>query len=542
MLLETTTSIAICALYSLAVFCFGALVLRLVARKRHAAVEEDGLSIFLTAFLLGQGLMAAFWQLLALVGWFSLLVIIAVLAISFLAGIRFALPIVAAVGRQVRTAIRDYRRESAPWLVIYALTVLLILMTGITTINPPQPRGDSLAFYMALPKVMASSQRLLPLPGYEAFTQIGLQGEFHFAALFSLSGGVASKMFTWPMSLAAAGMLAVVGRKAGLGRRGRWMALAALFTSTAFTSVIWNGKVDLFSTAMGLTAFAWSLELGKDSNDEVVRIAGLAAGLAIAAKITYLIPLIPGLLLILLWRLRASRNQEPLLGRAFLSTAWKTTFWLGFWTVLAFLPNVIKNTMLFSQPLAPLFNAEQTTRWMQAWFSPGTTGKILLTYPLSLVYGKFWGQGGQISPLLLAFLPLAFLLPKPEAWKKNKLLQATSAGLLGVVLWHVYSPSAFAPRNTMASLLLLLLPGVRGAEYCLDLKEVRSRILNAMIWASVLVVLVIGISGIINITKTGILRAIGRVSLCEMETYGSDATCRIAQILNNEAEPEERVF
>jgi hypothetical protein len=426
--------------------------------------------------------------------------------------------------------------------VIYALTVLLILMTGITTINPPQPRGDSLAFYMALPKVIASSQRLLPLPGYEAFTQIGLQGEFHFAALLSMSGGVAAKMFIWPMCLAVAGMLVIAGSKAGLGRRGRWIVLAALFTSTAFTSVIWNGKVDLFSAAMGLAAIAWSLELGKDSNSEVLHIVGLTAGLAIAAKITYLIPLIPGLLLILLWRLRTSRHQEPLWGRAFLSPAWSATFWLGFWTVLAFLPNVIKNTVLFGQPLAPLFNTEQTTRWMQTWFASATTSKILLTYPFSLVYGRFWGQGGQISPLLLAFLPLAFLLPKPESWKKSKLLQLTLAGLLGIALWHVYSPSAFAPRNTMASLLLLLLPGVCGAEHCLEQKQAGSRIVNAVIWGSVLIALVVGIGGITNITKTGILRAIGRVSLCEMETYGSDATCRIAQILNDETEPEERIF
>lgn len=542
MLLETTISILICILYCFAVLCLGALALRLVARNRHAAADEDALMLFITTFLLGQGILAAVWQLLALGGMFSLQVILGILVASVLLGLRYVYPILASVGRHVSRAVRDYRREPPIWLAVYTLTTILIVMTGVDTINPPQPRGDSLAFYMALPKVIAASQQLLPLPGYEAFSQIGLQGELHFAALISLSGGLAAKMFLWPMSLATAGMLVIIGSKVGLGRRGKWIVLAALFTSTAFTSVIWNGKVDLFSAAMGLVAIAWVFDLGADSNREVVRVAGLAAGLAIAAKITYLIPLIPGLLLILLWRLRSIWGDEPLRGRVFVSDLWKTTFWLGFWVMLAFLPNVIKNTVLFNQPLAPLFNTEETTKWMQAWFTSATTGKILLMYPLSLVFGRFWGQGGQISPLLLAFLPLALWLPRPKEWKDRRLLVVTIAGLVGIAFWHAYSPSAFAPRNTMALLLLLLLPGARGAEAALETLTARSQVFKTVIFASVLIVLLIGINDITNITKTAILRAIGRVSLCEMETYDADATCRIAELLNEEAAQEERVF
>jgi hypothetical protein len=66
--------------------------------------------------------------------------------------------------------------------------------------------------------------------------------------------------------------------------------------------------------------------------------------------------------------------------------------------------------------------------------------------------------------------------------------------------------------------------------------------LNIVILTSVLIALLIGINGILNITKTAILRSIGRVTLCEMETYNADATCRIAEVVNAEAAPEERVF
>lgn len=94
----------------------------------------------------------------------------------------------------------------------------------------------------------------------------------------------------------------------------------------------------------------------------------------------------------------------------------------------------------------------------------------------------------------------------------------------------------------MTALLLLLLPGARGAEFASEIIKTKSRFLNIVILTSVLVAVLIGINGILNITKTAILRSIGRVTLCEMETYDADATCRIAEIVNVEAAPEERIF
>jgi len=58
--------------------------------------------------------------------------------------------------------------------------------------------GDGAAFYMVLGKIIAYSHRLVPMPGYERFTMIGLQGELHFAALMVLHSPEAAKLFSWP--------------------------------------------------------------------------------------------------------------------------------------------------------------------------------------------------------------------------------------------------------------------------------------------------------------------------------------------------------
>src|SRR3989304_4548626 len=212
-------SAGVCFLYSAACVCLGALILRLLDAGRRVTVDCGALTALASAFLLGQGFLAGIWELLALAGMFSLGVVVGFLSIAAVAGASFAWSIlVPAVLRARQEA--DWLR-AAPWVwkAVAFLTLVLIAMLGMAAILPPQARGDALAFYMALPKVISAPHRLLPLPGYEGFTRVGLQGEFHFAALMSLWDSTAAKLFVWPTSLAAGLMLAALGGQVGMQRR-----------------------------------------------------------------------------------------------------------------------------------------------------------------------------------------------------------------------------------------------------------------------------------------------------------------------------------
>lgn len=474
-MLALAIAIGLWAVYVIACLCLGSLLIRLLAVKSDHLENTSALAVLATAFLLGQGVLANVWLLLALPGWFSPQIVAGLLTLCVLCGVGFAWPTVVHFARQLWSRLSSLRTEPLPWRILAFLILLLLLLEGVGSLILP-PRGDAVAFYMALPKVMAASHRLVPLPGYEASSQIGLQGEMHFAALMSLGSPQAAKLFVWPTSLAIAMMLLAIGAKVGLGLRGKWIALAALFSSTAFTYLITDGKVDLFATAMGMAAFYWALQTGERKGALALRLTGLFTGLAVIAKFSYLAPLLPGILLLVVWQ-RAISSEERSVGASLISLA-MATLSLGFWMVLPVIPHLLKNGVLFGEPLAPFLSSGGQSWLSQTWYTPEITGYIVLTYPLALVFGRYPMQYGNLSPLILAFAPLAFLLPRPRSIAGSRLVQITLAAAMGVVIWVILCPSILAPRYILSPLLMFIPLAARSAEYVTQL-ETKPRWLSA---------------------------------------------------------------
>src|SRR5262249_19401026 len=155
-------------------------------------------------------------------------------------------------------------------------------------------------FYMVLPKYLAALHRLLPF--YGSFSQIGLQGEMHYAALMSLGLKDTAKFIVWPTSLATMTLLAVIVSAVGMGLRAQLVALAVLVTSTTFNTHIWDGKVDLFGATFGLAAYFWTLQSGGANSRRAIGLAGTFCGLAVVAKLSLLVALVPGICLMVGWR------------------------------------------------------------------------------------------------------------------------------------------------------------------------------------------------------------------------------------------------
>lgn len=152
--------------YSIACLCFGALALRLLTASNPSRCTAG--AALASAFLLGQGLLANIWVLLGLSGWFKPLVVLTVLGLGTAGGAILVWPYLTPFSQQLRAVGAELRRESLGWRLV-AFMAVAIYMAGFTSLGRPL-MGDAAAFYMALPKVMADSYRLAPLPGYEAFT------------------------------------------------------------------------------------------------------------------------------------------------------------------------------------------------------------------------------------------------------------------------------------------------------------------------------------------------------------------------------------
>ncbi|WP_417412031.1 hypothetical protein [Hoeflea sp.] len=454
-----TCSVAASSLYCLACLGYGWLVVPPVAPgargltgKGSAAFEYVALG---SAFLLGTAIFAAILIVLGITGQLlpsvlatSLapgLIVFAVVALRCRGGWSTFLGSVGALRRQ-------------PWWIgtMAVLLILLALGFAFAAWFAP-PKGDAAAFYLVYPKIIAAAGALIPMPGtYEGFSQIGLSAEYHFAALMVLADVSAAKLFIFPVALANAAMLCgLVGASRG-GPTAMVLACAMLLTSSTVHIYMFDGKVDLLATGFGLAAVYWLVVGGDDERGYLsFALSGLFAGLAIVAKFSFIPSLGASLLVLLIWR--SARRSQGQGFTAFLRILAVSGIIMGLTTLIGWLPQLLKNAVLFQAPLAPFIGGNEEGEYLnQVWFSVETTWRIVLTYPLALIYGRYPMQGGGLSFLFLCFLPLLLLARGKLGSHTGVSGVLAMAGIAGVIAWVVLRPSVIAPRYILASLLLLV--------------------------------------------------------------------------------------
>ena len=474
--------------YSLACLGAGSIGFHFLSPPEKSSSIPSGMAVFAIFFLLGQGILANLWLLVALPGWFNPYVIVGVLALCLLGGAFYALPFLPGLGRSLQN-------EGAHWLAaawylkLIIILALLLCLSGLTRLGHPL-MGDATATYLTLPKVLAASHHFRPLVGpYEDFTvRIGLQGEMHFAALMSLGLHDEARIFDWVTLLVAAVMLVSVCAQAGLGRKGRWLAFTMFYTSTAILYLVCSGKVDLFALAMGLAAVYWAIR----DKDWGLRLTGLFTGLAILSKLSYGISFLPVVVSLVLCQIffGEDESEEP-------EVPWSTKLLLGvksiarlsFWTILPLLPHLIKVFIWLGNPLQ---QAELTfVRQDRVRFPTPFVRRIVATFPLSLTFGNFPGQHGNLSAMVLAFLPSVLLLPKPSSLKsflQSRLTQITLTALLGLIAWVIVRPSGFQLRYFLVTIVLFIPLAARGGEYILNLKKKNILLKSLVVFCSLLTI------------------------------------------------------
>ena len=522
--------------YSAACLGCGLLIWILFKQRLDGTESVSAGTILATAFILGEGVLASFWLLLALGGWLSFLVVAPLSFVFAASGLYLGRDILSSFWRQIVTIWRELRKDTWGWQALALLTSFSCL-AWITSLG--RPIGwDASAFYFAIAKLVAVSHRLIPMPGFEPFTNIGLQGELHYAALMILHSSEAAKLFAWPTIIAAGMILASLGRVAGMGRRGQWLTLSLLFSSSAVINLSGDGKVDLFGAALGLAAYYLAVQIHFNRTKAALLLTGLFSGYSIVAKLSYAPVMVPSIALLVLWRYAdelKDKTQRLSVLKSFLHGSLIILAGL----ILALIPHFIKNGLLYHNPISPIGSGAMN--WLnQIWYGPEITRRILLTYPLALTYGSYWSQDGGMSPLILAFAPLALFLPRPRTLLSSPLAAMTFAALFGVLAWTIYNPSVFTPRYILATLLLLILLPARAAEY-VSLTDQKLRLLRAGVMISAFIVLIaVGLYflNLVYFPKKTVQVLEGKMSECSRD----GEYCYAMEAINQKAPPGARVY
>jgi hypothetical protein len=475
--------VLVLAAYTVAVLCLGA---RLLHMFRGPGAEEQlpaghtALARLAVSFLLGVGVWANVLLLLSLTGSFTRPVVAGFLGACLLAGFRPAWRDLRGAVRQAGRAIAANARRSWAWKIVGLGALGLIVLYAFCTALPP--KGDPVIFYLAWPKIVAHLGRAVVMPGFEFFTQIGLHGEMHFAALLSLgdpegAGAQAATMFVFPVALAAAILLLEIGRRAGLGSLGRWILLVMLFTTSAFTRIIPGGNTNLFGAAHALAAVYWTLDIAGSRGGRAILLTGVFSGFAVIAKLSLLATLAPTIALLAIWRVFAQPDAPRRILRLVIAAVGVAAC-----AAVVCAPHVIKNAVLFGEPLAPFVTSGP--QWLQQeWFGEQDTQRLTWTYPLALVFGQYRGMYGVLTPLALAFLPLAVLLRPAKRWWRSPLAQVTVVSVLAVALWAVLRPGVFALRYFLPSLLTAMLLSARAAERACEYRRLRPAVVACLLLA-----------------------------------------------------------
>ena len=523
----------ITVIYALGCCFSGLFLLSLLLKLDKSNLSSGWIAIIASAFLLGQAIFANIWLLMGLAGIFSPGLIWA----TFLgtAGTSFFLLWHKGIGlfAPVRASLIGFRNLPWYWQGLGLLIAIPFLNLGIKAVVLP-PLGDAEAFYMVLPKIMAAAHRLVPQPNYYAFSQIGLSGEMHYAALMSIASPQAAKLFAWFTALALAGMLIALTNEVGNSRIGKIVSLAMLFTSTTVTYYIFDGKVDLFGAAFGLAAYYWALRTENVPGRSPYLLAGLFTGFAIVAKLTSIPVLVPGIIILIVWN---NFSRQVVRKERYLGTV-KCLCIVGLVAFCTLIPHLIKNYALFREPFAPLLLLKSSGKLVaeQAYFSYEATKHIVLTYPIALVYGKYPMQEGNISVLVLAFMPLLLLLPLHNNYAAKRLRQLAVIALVGVALWIYMRPSWILPRYILATLLLFIPLAASGVERLFSKQARHSALLRLTVFLSMLIV-------VIRIIPYGdqyiFFKQLARFLISEKSDYSPQGSFAL---INRLAQPGERVF
>jgi len=415
------------------------------------------------AYFLGQGILASTFLLLALAQLFTPGVVFILLISGALAGLLF----LGSAGFRWRAWIREslggWTQVPLSWKILVVPSALLFTL-GFATLGG-WVEGDSMAFYFAVSKVTAFTHQLSILPGYESFMNVGLLAEMLIASLMSLGmPNISPRIFSWVNQLPTLVLFYGLARHCGLGWRGGLLAVIVPLTSSAAILLWGNTKTDLYAVGPAVACCLIALtSWDRRSRGGAIVLSGVLCGFAAQFKLSYLLPLVPAVMLLIVWKnlfalmpvLRDKVWSE--VGR-FLRVELKDIFLFTAGFVCAFLPHIVKNLYLINT----IFGDNPLNG---AWYAPETVARLLFSYPFALTYGRFWAQLGDLSPLVLAFIPLLICLPRPSAWGESKLGALAVASFAGLGLWMILMPSIFMPRYFLSTILMLGIPAAAGAEY-----------------------------------------------------------------------------
>lgn len=404
-------------------------VLQFTAKDRYKPnAPITAIVILGSSFLTGHWILSTIFFLLA---YFYTFTIPNVLWISILIALPGSIPTVKLLRGFFVNIQRESNNKSSEintgrfyWISIFLLFTSLLLSTSRLSY-------DAVALYFSNAKIIALTNRLMFFQWHSLFVS-ETQTEIQFSAIIQIFGDQAARMFSWLSGCVILVFGIAIAEKMGIPRKTKGILLALVLTSTAFTDLLGDGKVDLTSSAAAIAAVYWLLD---DNNDKSKNLlAGFFAGLAMASRIynVFLLTVFIGSLYLLRIYFRRKDGEFHGIGSIALSITWIV---IGAFFPLAV--HLLENWLMYHNAFAMLNSASGLTADKWQWsFDPQNIWAMRLLYPLIVTFLNTSQSLGNISPLFLGFLPnVLFIAVRKKIYLPRALIEMTGAALITLLLW-----------------------------------------------------------------------------------------------------------
>lgn len=362
------------------------------------------IAIIATEFLIGHGIYSTIFIVLGIAHQITPVNVAILLAAGLLTGfaqLKKSLPkVITESWAGLRNAAA--KREDRLILVLLGCALFASLLNSSARIS-----YDSTSIYFSNAKLTALTHHIDFFLN-DTFIVSAFQSSIQFTALMQIFGDQSARLFSWVCGLIILIFSLALGERAGLSRRAIYILFAMLMTTTAFTDLMGDGKVDLISSAPAIAAIYWLVISSEDKPRprSLLLLIGFLAGLAVVAR-----PFNGFLLGVLIFLFLAQKEYfREGIGFAGIKTIFMSLTWVALGSLGWGVFHLIENWLILGHPFAFLSSVSSINVASGPWgYDPDQIMIIRLLYPFAASFYNTPQTLGNVSPLFIAFLPVVIV-------------------------------------------------------------------------------------------------------------------------------------
>lgn len=360
--------------------------------------------------------------------------------------------------------------------------ILIVLSVAILTVSIFQSAArlswDASAVYFSSAKLTALEHQV-EYYTVSSFVISTLHSTIQYSAVMQVFGDQSARMISWLFGVVNISVALALAELIGTSKKSQYILPALILTSTAFLDLMGDGKVELLSSAYSLIAVYWMVFKARDSHQIQILylLSGFFIGIACILR-PYNVFLLGVFVFI-------HSVQQFLTRQLSVSQFVQRMAWMALGAIGFALYHFLLNKIILGSPFAFWASVTNMNPTNGPWdFNPKTIWMHRSLYPFVVTYRNNGASLGNITPLVVAFLPaLAASDIRKKINIQKQAVQLTISAGITLLSWVILFFSIVEVRYVMFLWIILFIPVAEIITSALETNSLLIR--NTAKWGTV---------------------------------------------------------